>query len=114
MPFIAVKPQGKLTQEQKEDISRGMGKIVSILPGKRESDLMLDISEGQTLYFAGKAVKKGAYVDVHMNGDVDFESKKDFTQAIFSLLWQVCGMSKDEIYITFSIFDEVGRRGKLY
>ena len=49
MPFISVKTSSKLTLQQKQELNRGIGQIISILPGKAESNVMIEISDGHTL-----------------------------------------------------------------
>ena len=114
MPFISVQVAGSLLQEQKDAITISLGKSISLIPGKSEKQLMVDISDGHSLYFGGKPLSTGAYVDVRTFGDSDFESKKALTESIYEMLHKICGIQKNEIYVTFSAFSEWGTRGSLY
>lgn len=114
MPFISVNVAEKLLQEQKDAIKISLGKNISLLPGKTEKQLMVDVSDGHALYFGGRPLSKGAYVDVRTFGDSDFDSKRLFTQSIYELLRNICGIQKDELYVTFSAFAEWGTHGILY
>lgn len=114
MPFISVQVAGSLLPEQKAAITLSLGKNISLLPGKAEKQLMVDISDGHSLYFSGTPLSKGAYVDVRTFGDSDFDSKKALTEAIYEMLHNVCDIQKNEIYVTFSAFSEWGTRGSLY
>ena len=114
MPFISVQVAGSLLQEQKDAMTLSLGKNISLLPGKAEKQLMVDISDGHSLYFSGTPLSKGAYVDVRTFGDSDFDSKKALTEAIYEMLHNVCDIQKNEIYVTFSAFSEWGTRGSLY
>lgn len=114
MPFISVQVAGSLLPEQKAAITLSLGKNISLLPGKAEKQLMVDISDGHSLYFSGTPLSKGAYVDVRTFGDSDFDSKKALTEAIYEMLHNVCGIQENEIYVTFSAFSEWGTRGSLY
>ena len=114
MPFISVQVAGSLLQEQKDAITISLGKSISLIPGKSEKQLMVDISDGHSLYFGGKPLSTGAYVDVRTFGDSDFESKKALTESIYEMLHNICGIQKNEIYVTFSAFSEWGTRGSLY
>lgn len=114
MPFISVQVAETLLQEQKDALKISLGKNISLLPGKAEEQLMVDISDKHSLYFSGRPLSKGAYVDVRTFGNSDFESKKALTESIYEMLHNVCGIQKDEIYVTFSAFSEWGTRGSLY
>lgn len=113
MPFISINVAEKLLQEQKDAIKISLGKNISLLPGKDESQLMVDVSDGHSLYFGGRPMSKGAYVDIRTFGDSDFESKKAFTRSVYEILGNICGMHKEEIYLTYTAFNEWGSHGKL-
>lgn len=114
MPFISISVAERLLQEQKDALKISLGKNISLLPGKSEKQLMVDVSDGHSLYFDGRPLSKGAYVDIRTFGDSDFDSKKAFTKSIYEMLNNICGIQKDEIYVTFSAFGEWGTRGSLY
>ena len=53
MPFINSKVNVKTTLKQRQDIKERLGKAISIIPGKSESWLMLDLEDDQNMYFRG-------------------------------------------------------------
>ena len=68
MPFIDCKFSMKLAEEKKESVKKKLGECISIMH-KPESYLMVGIEDGYSLYFAGEALEKGAYVSVSLFGD---------------------------------------------
>lgn len=67
MPYIEVKVTGALTDAQKNAIKRGLGEKIGLIPNKKESVLMVDISENHTMYFGGEA-RDLAFVDADIQG----------------------------------------------
>ena len=57
----------KLAEEKKESVKKKLGECISIMH-KPESYLMVGIEDGYSLYFAGEALEKGAYVSVSLFG----------------------------------------------
>ncbi len=114
MPLISVSAVGTLTAEQKDAIKTGLGQAITLLPGKKEKALMVDISDGHTLYMGGNQLGNGAFVDVRMFKDAAFDDKKALTEAIFAVLEKEGGMAANQIYLTFAAHNEWGLRGTLY
>ena len=103
MPQIEFSPGRKLSKEQKENIVKAFGKIITVLPGKTEPDLMLDIEDDKELYLGGKRTD-GAYINMKMYLNTPMEDKKNFTEAVFVELEKL-GFSKDTIYMTITGMD---------
>ncbi len=53
MPFISSKVNIAMTKEQKETIRKKLGENISIIPGKTEDWLMVEIADNCDLYFRG-------------------------------------------------------------
>lgn len=103
MPQIEFSTGRKLSKEQKENIVKAFGKIITVLPGKTEPDLMLDIEDDKELYLGGKRTD-GAYINMKMYLNTPMEDKKNFTEAVFVELEKL-GFSKDTIYMTITGMD---------
>lgn len=110
MPFIDLKVSKTLTEEKKEVLKSRLGEIISLLH-KPESYLMIGIADGYSMYFAGKKLENGAYVEVKLFGKVSSADSEKMTQA-------VCGILKDElctdgknIYITYQGITDWGWNG---
>ena len=57
MPYIAVTTSKALSDEQKDELKKTIGQKISLIPGKTEAALMVDISDNHTMYFAGEKRK---------------------------------------------------------
>lgn len=113
MPLIVVNTSLTLEKEQKDAIKREMGKAIEIIPGKTEQVLMVDISDGRTIYFRGEEPKQAAHVDVRIYGSANFAIKSEFTLAIYKVLNDTVGLKADEVFVNFNELPVWGSDGKL-
>lgn len=112
MPYIAVSSSKTTTDAQKANIIARLGEKISVIPGKTEERLMIEISDGKTMAFAG-VQRELAYVDVKCYGKVAFEDKKAFTEAVFEILEQELVLPSDAIYLSFGEFENWGTLGSM-
>lgn len=112
MPYICVNVTGTLREDQKEAIKSGLGEKISLIPGKTEKALMVDISEHHTMYFQGEK-RDLAFIDVRCYKSAAFEDKKRFTEAAFAVVEEVTGLSADDIYLSCGEYDTWGTKGSL-
>lgn len=112
MPYIAINTSKPLSEAQKDQLKTVMGEKITVIPGKSESRLMIDISDGHTMYFAGEK-RELAYVDVKCYGTTEFENKKTFTEIAFEVVQQITGLPQDGIYLTYSEFENWGTLGTM-
>ena len=108
MPFIDCKITKKLTEEQKERIKSGLGKSISIMH-KPESYLMVGIADGYDLYFAGKKLENGAFIDIKLLGKP--KDCEKMTEAICALLKEELGIDGSGVYITYQGISDWGHDG---
>lgn len=112
MPYIAVSTSAILSEQQKDALKAALGERISVIPGKTEAKLMVDIADGHTMYFAGEK-RALAYVDVKCFGTTEFAHKKAFTEAAFAAVQQTTGLPQDSIYLTYSEFANWGTMGSM-
>lgn len=112
MPYIAINTSKPLSDAQKETLKTALGEKITLIPGKGESKLMVDISDGHTMYLAGEK-RELAYVDVKCYGSTEFSNKKAFTEAVFEIVQQVTGLPQNGIYLTYSEFENWGTLGSM-
>ena len=101
-----------VSDEQKDELKKTIGQKISLIPGKTEAALMVDISDNHTMYFAGEK-RKLAYVDVRCYGSTEFENKKALTEALFDAVELHTGLHDDSIYLTYTEFSNWGTRGTM-
>ncbi len=112
MPYIGVSTSKKLSDEQKDALKAALGEKISVIPGKSEQALMVDIADGHAMYFAGEK-RELAFVDVRCFGTTEFANKKAFTEAAFAVVQQTTGLPGDGIYLTYSEFANWGTKGSM-
>ena len=110
MPFIDSKITLKLTEEQKERVKARLGQAVSALH-KGENYLMVGFSDGYDLYFAGKKLEKGAYVEVSLFGKASPSDYDRMTGLICAILSEELGVPGDAVYVTYHGLSDWGWNG---
>lgn len=112
MPYIAISTSKILSDAQKDALKTALGEKISVIPGKSEAALMVDITDGHTMYMAGEK-RELAFLDVRCFGSTEFANKKAFTEAAFEAVRQTAGLPEDGIYLTYSEFANWGTRGSM-
>lgn len=112
MPYIAINTVQKLAEEKQEKIKAELGRLISIIPTKTEAGLLVDFSGDRGIYKAGAKVN-GAFVEVRLYHQADFEAKKKFTEEVFELFAKELGVDKSHMYLNILEFDNWGGGGTL-
>lgn len=99
MPFINSKVSVPMTQEQKDNIKTRLGKIISVIPGKSESWLMVGFEDNYDLYFKGNQDKPTAFVEVKLFGKASPSTFDELTGLICAILNEELGIPQDRIYV---------------
>lgn len=107
MPFIDCKISKKLTDAEKDKLKSELGRAVSLI-GKPESYLMVGISDGYDLYFAGKKLENGAYVSVSLFGSAKSSAYEKMTDAVCTILKSELGTDGSSVYVTYHPVDDWG------
>ncbi|MDR2479630.1 MAG: hypothetical protein LBD48_10000 [Treponema sp.] len=110
MPYLSVRVGLRLEAAQKEKLKAGFGQLITIIPGKTEADLMLDIQDGP-LYMGGELVPC-AYIDLRVYTKTTGEAKKRFTVAACALIAAECGIPVERQYLTVCEFENWGYDGE--
>ena len=110
MPFIDSKVTVKLDEEKKESIKAKLGKAVSLLH-KGESYLMVGFQDEYALYFAGKKLEKGAYVEVSLFGNASSSDYDKMTGEICRILSEELGIPGSAVYVTYHGVKDWGWNG---
>ena len=100
MPFIDCKISQKLDERQKEKLKSELGGAVTLI-NKPESYLMVGISDGYSLYFAGKKVEDGAYVSVDLYGAASPSAYRKMTGKICEILSSLFGIAAERVYVEY-------------
>ena len=100
MPMIEAKVTPTLPAEKRDILKAEFGKAIGIL-GKPESYLMINLADNQDLYFGGKKLDKGAYVEVKVLGSVDPSASSKMTAKVCEILQAQLGIPGDAVYVSY-------------
>ena len=100
MPMIKVETTAELPAAKRDVLKSELGKALSII-GKPESYLMINLSDKQDLYFAGKKLEKGAYVEVKVLGSVNSSSSAAMTARLCEILEKEPGIPGNAVYVSY-------------
>jgi phenylpyruvate tautomerase PptA (4-oxalocrotonate tautomerase family) len=113
MPFINVNTTQKLQDDAREAIKKRLGELISIVPGKSESVLMIKFDDSSCMYYSGTAKAKAAYVDIRIHGSATQEQKKQLIENVFELFREQLGIESKDVFITISEFENWGFEGTM-
>lgn len=101
MPFIQSKVSVSLTDTQKENIKSKLGKAISLIPGKSEQWLMVEIKDNCCLYFQGNQDAPTAFVEVKIFGKASSQVYDSLTNEICNILNTELSIPKNRIYVKY-------------
>lgn len=113
MPFITFTTGQKLDQAKKDELKTMFGKNISLLPGKSEKSLMVNICDDQCMYFGGTKGADIAEISIKLYQMSPLFAKQEFTKKVFEDIDSICGIKKDKIFLNFVQFDTWGSGGIL-
>lgn len=111
MPFIDSKVTLKLSSNQKETLKTELGKLISTIPGKNESFLMVGFADEYPLYFAGQELEKGAFIEVKIFGTASDSALDALTGKICDLYEKELGIPPKHIYVKYEFATHWGWNG---
>lgn len=111
MPFIDSKVTCKLSQQQRELLKSKLGEFISTIPGKSETFLMVGFNDEYPLYFGGKELEKGAFIEVKIFGSTSDSALESLTEKICTLYSTELGIPGNAIYVKYEFATHWGWNG---
>lgn len=111
MPYIDVKTTSSVSDEKCAALKAALGKAISVIPGKSESWLMVEIEPECKIWFRGDASSDSAYVTVAVYGSLSDSAASAMTSEVCRILDKELGISPDRIYVSYSEHDKWGWNG---
>ena len=108
MPYIHVRTNQTISKEQAAALKSAFGDAISLLPGKSEKWLMVDLEEGATLFLAGQGDLPLAMVEVELLGAAGAKDYERLTAKISDILQTKLNISPSGVYVKYA---EVGTWG---
>ena len=110
MPFINVKTNTPVSKDKETALKSALGKAISIIPGKSESWLMVEIEPERKLYFKGTDAP-AAMVSVSVCGSADSASFNKLTDSICTLINSELGIDTARTYVKYEATKDWGWNG---
>ena len=111
MPFINSKVSVKTTEEQQKELKARLGQAISVIPGKSESWLMVNLEDERTMYIRGDDSEPIAFVCVNIYGSADEKAFARMTEEITKIYGEVLGVKPDHMYIKYATSMDWGWNG---
>lgn len=103
-----MKTSAKLDTGAAESLKKAFGEAISIIPGKTERWLMINIEDGCDMAFSGDFKKPCAMLEVELFGAAKNEAYDALTKALCDVISEKTDVSTDRIYVKYA---EVGHWG---
>jgi phenylpyruvate tautomerase PptA (4-oxalocrotonate tautomerase family) len=110
MPFINVKTNTPVSKDKETALKSALGEAISIIPGKSESWLMVEIEPERKLYFKGSDAP-AAMVSVSVCGSADSASFNKLTDSICTLINSELGIDTARTYVKYEATKDWGWNG---
>ncbi len=110
MPFISMNTNAAMSKETILEMKRETGRILALIPGKDESQLMLQINESQNMFFKGEEVPC-MMVQVNCYGHAEKEELEPFVRELTAAIEKIAGVPKTNVYLTIDGYDHWGASG---
>lgn len=100
MPYIQVKTNREVTKKEEIELKTLLGNDISLLPGKSEAWLMVQVEDRQKLYFQGSD-EACAILEVKVYSEGDKIDYGPLTKALTDKVSSLLQIKKDRIYIEY-------------
>ncbi|MBR6950513.1 MAG: hypothetical protein IKH56_02135 [Oscillospiraceae bacterium] len=111
MPFIKLSIAKTITEETEQKLIDGLGRALSVIPGKDPQWTMVEVNDGLRLYFGGKKQEDMVFADVKYVGKQEYHRKREFTRAACQTIHELIGTPIDRICLTITEYDSWGAVG---
>lgn len=114
MPFITIRTNQKIEQEQQEKIKAGLGKAISFVPGKSEESLMVMFEDKSPIYLRGDGSRPMAFLDVAVYGNESHQGYQEFSLYTTKLINEVLKIDPRDIFIDYRDIPAFGVGGYVF
>lgn len=109
MPFISVKTNRSISDDMRTELKSELGKAISIIPGKSENWLMVDIEDERNMYFRGSSGEAIVFAEVKVFGSAARAVYDRLTERLTDIFRETVGA--EEIYIKYEEAETWGYNG---
>ena len=112
MPFMRFTTTKTLTLKQEKALKESAGKFISILPNKKEEQLMIHIEDNQVMYFKGKEMDC-MKIECQLFHHIEISYKQEFVKAMMNEIEMITKIPVSHQYMTIDEYDNWGKNGEL-
>lgn len=113
MPFIRLTTNRKLTLQQEIKIKEELGKLITIIPNKKEESLMIHMEDNQIMYFRGSD-SSCMMMTVSLYNTAPLDAKQKFTEMVGKMIEEVANIPMQDQYLSFTEYSNWGKNGILF
>ena len=110
MPFIKVKTNVSVSVEQADTVKSAFGTAITLIPGKSENWLMVEIESEKMLWFKGSKAA-AAIAEVSLFGAASPDALNKLTGQITAALNKNLSIPSDRIYVSYHTTPNWGWNG---
>lgn len=114
MPFIIAKTNKRVSESQAEQIKTRLGKAISLVPGKSEDYLLVEVQEKCRLYLRGRSDEAIAYITVSIFGNESHSGYAELTAEITRIFSEVLGVPPANVYVKYDDISVWGTGGMCF
>ncbi len=107
MPFIHVKTNQKITAAQEQALKTQLGEAIALIPGKTERWLMVQVEDGDRLWFAGSNAP-AALLEVQLFGRAQPKDYDRLTAKLTQITADALQIPADRVYIPYAELTQWG------
>ena len=111
MPYIHVRTNQMLSDDEENNLKTALGEAIALLPGKTEDWLMVDLEGDARLWFRGDKERLLAMVEVDLLGKSDAASYEKLTKRICEILEAELNVPADGVYVKYGEYTTWGYNG---
>lgn len=112
MPFINLKTNVEITKETSLELKSKFGELISLLPGKSETWLMVELEGSKEMYFRGSD-EALAILEVKVYGTMlDEEKSNKLTRALTEATHKILKVPSERIYVAYFLTPSWGYAGE--
>jgi Macrophage migration inhibitory factor (MIF). len=112
MPFIRLTTNRKLTLQQEVTLKEELGRLITIIPNKKEETLMIHMEDNQIMYFQGDG-HSCMMMSVSLYQTAPLEAKQRFVHEVTKMIEKVANIPVEKQYISFLEYPNWGKNGDL-
>ena len=111
MPYIKTSTTVKVNKEKEEALVKAYGEAITLIPGKSEEWLMLNLDDECKMAFRGSAEDDICMIEVDIFGATGDEAYDKLTERLCKVAKDILGVDGDRVYVKYRECDRWGYNG---